>query len=298
MDNGMTSILPAPSMIGPRVRRIAALLLVLCAGGLAAQEAPSGADPPLPPAGQPSPPPATKWEGALGVSMSVSQEYQGAARTKISARPAFFIRHGRFVVSSGGGFVTRRRDDVFRGLGVDVVQHDRLRMNVSLRLDHGRRSSSSDALAGIEDVRRTIRARSSATWQLDHGWKLAAGWNFDLLGRGGGHIIDLGIGHDRRLSPRTTWSVGSGLVWADRRNTQSYYGVTPEESQASGYAVYMPGSGLRGVSLSTGWRMEINPDWTAYWGGSIGKLLGPATDSPFTDAARSWSLNGGIARRF
>jgi outer membrane protein len=285
-------------MIGPHVCRLATLLLCLCAGGLAAQEVPANADPPLPPAGEPSPPPPTKWEGALGLSMSMSPEYQGASRYNVSARPAFFIRYGRFVISSGGGFVTRRRDDVFRGLGMDVVQRDRLRLNVSLRLDHGRRSSSSDALVGIQDVRRTVRVRSSATWQLDHGWKLAASWNADLLGRGGGHVVDLGIGHDRRLSPRTTWSVGGGLVWADRRNTQSYYGVTPEESQASGYPVYMPGSGLRGASLNTGWRMEIDPEWTAYWGGSIGKLLGPAVDSPFTGSTRGWSLNGGLARRF
>ncbi|HEX6362323.1 MAG TPA: hypothetical protein VFZ93_05180, partial [Albitalea sp.] len=79
------------------------MLLVQCARGLAAEESPASVDPPLPPAGEPSPPPATKWEGALGVSMSMSQEYQGAARTRVSARPAFFIRRGRFVLSSGGG---------------------------------------------------------------------------------------------------------------------------------------------------------------------------------------------------
>ncbi len=274
------------------MRPVLLLLGFACTAAQAADEAPAAA-----PAA--STPAATEWEGAIGPQFLLAPEYSGSARRKLSVTPGFYLRYGRLSISNSGGFVTRRRaDDVFRGLGLDAVNTERLRLNFALRLDNGRRSADSPALAGIENVRRTIRMRSSATWQLDEGWKAAAGWSTDLLGRGGGNLIDLSIGHDRRLSPRIVWNVGTGITWADGRYTRSYYGVTPDESIASGYPVYTPGSGLRDVSIGTGFRMEIDPRWMALWGGSIGKVMGPAAHSPLTTSTRQWSLNAGVAWRF
>jgi len=242
--------------------------------------------------------PATQWEGAIGPLMSLSPEFPGAARHKVGTNLGFFFRYGRFTVSNGGGFVTRRADDVFHGLGLDLVRSEHVRVNFALRLDNGRRSSDSQALTGIGDVRRTIRLRTSGAWQVAEGWKVTSGWNADLLGRGAGNLIDFGVSHDRRLSPRIVWTIGTGLTWADARYMRSYYGVTPAESVTSGYPAYTPGAGLRDVSLGTGFRMEISPRWMALWGGSVGKLVGPTVASPFTTATRLWAINGGLAWRF
>ena len=163
--------------------------------------------------------------------------------------------------------------------------------------DSGDRPTSSGCIRR-SPLGSTIRVRSSVTWQFGDGWKLAAGWNTDLLGRGGGNIVDIGIGHDRRLTPRTTWNVGGGLNAADGRYLRSYYGITPAESAASGYPVYTPGAGLRDIVASTGFRTEFNDQWMALWGGSIGRVMGPAAASPLTMSRRQWSLNGSFAWRF
>lgn len=283
----------------PCCRRSLATLLLCCVAGANAAD-----DEPAPPEAPPQAPaaaasaPATQWEGAIGPVLSLSPEYQGAARRKVSAMPGFYLRYGRLSISNASGFVNRRKDDVLRGLGLDVLQQKRLRVNLGLRVDAGRRSSDSATLAGISNVRRTLRLRASTTWQIDDHWKLGAGWTTDLLGRGGGQLVDLGLGHDLRLSERTTWNVGGGLNWASGRYMQSYYGVTAAESVASGYPAYAPGAGLRDASLGTSWRMEINPRWTGFWGGSVGRLLGPAAASPLTKSTRQWSLNGALAWRF
>ncbi|HET6316108.1 MAG TPA: MipA/OmpV family protein [Chloroflexota bacterium] len=271
------------------------MLLLACATACADDTAP-----PPPPASLPASAPAaaTRWEGAIGPQFGLSPEYQGASRRHLSVTLGFYLRYGRLSISNSGGFVTRRADDVFRGLGLDLVRSDRVRVNFALRLDNGRRSAVSDKLAGIHNVRRTIRVRSSATWQLAEGWKVAAGWNADLLGRGGGNVVDLGVGHDRRLTQRTIWNVGAGLNWADGRYLRSYYGVTPEEAAVTGYPVYTPGSGLRDVSVGTGFRTEINERWMALWGGSIGRVMGPAAASPLTTSTAQWSLNAAVAWRF
>ena len=239
------------------------------------------------------------WEGAFGPLATLSPQYSGSAARKTTIVPGFYLRYGRISVSNASGFVTRRnKDDVFRGLGLDLKEDDRLRLNVALRLDNGRRSSDSSALAGIADVRRTIRARTSLTYAFDGGWKAAAGWGADLLGRGGGNVLDAGVSHDRRVGEATTWSVSAGLSLADGRYMRSYYGITEAESTASGRPAYTPGAGLRDLSLGMGWRSELDPRWVALWGGSVGRVLGPAARSPLTTATREWSLNAGIARRF
>lgn len=303
MNSCMGSILAVTHSPRRRCRHGPAALLLACAAVHA-----TGAEPAPPPAAdaasapaasasQPEPKPI-RWEGAIGPQFNYSPEYSGAARSNLSVTPGFFLRYGRLTVSNAGGFRTRRADDVFRGLGLDAVRSDKLRVNFALRLDNGRRSAVSDKLAGIENVRRTIRMRSSATWILAHGWRAAAGWNMDLLGRGGGNVIDVGIGHDRPLTPDLIWNVGGGVNWADSRYMRSYYGVTPEGSIASGYPVYTPGSGLRDVSIGTSFRLEINREWMALWGGSVGRVLGPAAQSPLTGSTRQWSISGGVAWRF
>jgi outer membrane protein len=285
----------APIML-PSQHALACLPLVLAAAAHAAE---GSADQPEPaPKGTTSAATDDKWEGTIGPIFNLSPDYQGAAHHKLSVTAGFYLRRGRLSISNQGAFVTRRADDVFRGLAFDAVRGDRVRVNLALRLDNGRRSADSPALAGIENVRRTVRMRSSATWQISDAWKAAAGLNTDLLGRGGGNVIDIGIGHDRRISPRIVWNVGGGVNWADGRYMRSWYGVSPSESAASIYRVYTPGSGLRDVGVGTSFRMEVNPRWTALWGASYGKLLGPAASSPLTTSTRQWSLNGGIGWRF
>jgi outer membrane protein len=268
------------------------LTLLLASGGAVAADEPAPAAPPAPPS-------ESRWEGAIGPVVSYSPDYSGSSARSVSVSPGFYIRYGRLSISNAGGFVTRRnKDDIFRGLGLDVVRDERLRVNLGLRLDRGRKSADTKGLAGIDDVPQTLRARASVTRQLDRGWKVSGGLNADLLAHRGGNMLDFGISHDQQLTPDTTWNIGSGLTWADHRNLQSYYGVTASESMASGYPVYTPGSGFRDVSIGTSWRTEINPRWIALWGGSVGRLLGPAADSPLTTSTRQWSVNAAVAWRF
>jgi MipA family protein len=276
---------------------LASLLLMQGVTALGAQEATEPPDITAPPASESAA--NGTWEGAIGPLFALSPAYSGAAHHKLSVRPGLYLRRGRFSFSTGGGgaFYTRRRDDVFQGLGLDLVNNEQVHVNFGLRLDRGRRAAAR-VLAGGEGVRQTVRLRGSVIWELGEGWKLAADWNPDILGHGGGNVVNMGVGHDMRISPRVVWTVGAGATWADGRYMRSYYGVTSAASMATGYPVYTPGPGARDVSLGTGFRMDIDPQWTAVWGASLRNLLGPAADSPFTASARQWALNAGIGWQF
>jgi len=249
---------------------------------------------------QPPPPPAqqTRWEGAIGLNTSYAPAYQGATQTRIKLTPGFFLRYGRFTVTNSSGYVTRREDDVFRGLGVDLRNTSRLRINLAGRYDAGRSESSATALNGLGDVKPTLRLRLSATYRLDDGWRAGAGWSVDVLGRGGGNFGDVSFGREMRWSPDTVWSWGASLSAANDRYMQTYFGIDEEQAARTGYPVYRPGTGLRDVGLFANLRTELNADWVLLAGIGATRLIGPAAASPLTTHPFGWGLSAGLAWRF
>lgn len=278
------------------------LALALCAvAPLHAQEpeAPQPApEPAPPPPPAPAPPPRPEWEGALGVTASYRPEYSGGNRQVSKLSPALFLRYGRLTITNASGFVTRRADDVVRGLGLDMVRSERVRLNVSLRFDRGRSEDTSSALTGLGNIRQTVRVRTSASWRLDGPWRLGASWSFDMLGRGGGNLGDISGAWEQQLAPHSTVTLGATLTAAGDRYLQSYYGISEEQSVRSGYPVYTPKAGARDMSLFANIRHDLSPEWATLAGLSATRLLGPAAASPLTTQRDSWSVNAGIARRF
>ena len=247
---------------------------------------------------QPASPPPTSWEGAIGVTASYRPEYSGAAKQVTKLSPALFLRYGRFTITNASGFVTRRADDVVRGVAMEVVRGDRLRVTASLRVDQGRSEGTSDALKGMGDIRPTIRLRTAASYRLDGPWRLGASVSPDILGKGGGWFGDVGLGWEKKIEAHTTFTIGAGLSFAGDRYLQSYYGVSEEQAARTGYAVYTPRSGLRDASLYANVRHDLNDDWIVIGNVNTTRLLGPAATSPLTGSRSGWGISAGIARRF
>ncbi len=239
-----------------------------------------------------------KWEGAIGLLASDSPAYQGASERKLKVHPGFFLRYGRFSITNTGGFVSRSSDEVVRGVGFELVRSDAVRVSLGLRYDGGRGEDSANSLAGMGDVKNTVRARIAANWRLDEQWRVSASWNVDAFGRGGGNLGEIGLQHERRLGPHTVWTAGSSLTVAGDRYLQSYFGVSPEQAARSGYPVFETGSGLRDIAVSTGFRAEFGPRWIGLAGIGVSHLLGPAADSPLTGRTTTFGVNAGLAWRF
>jgi outer membrane scaffolding protein for murein synthesis (MipA/OmpV family) len=114
-------------------------------------------------------------------------------------------------------------------------------------------------------------------------------------------MADIGLGRDWVFTPYEhviRVNTGAALSWANARYMQSYFGVSPEESQASGNPVYTPGSGLRDLSLGLGMNTDLGPRWVLAAGFGMARVLGPALDSPLTGHTHSWGVNAGLAWRF
>ena len=243
-------------------------------------------------------PEASKFEGVYGLTLGYRPEYSGSSKQVVKLTPGLFIRYGRFTLSNVSGFVTRRADDVVRGLGVDLLSSDRVRVSLALRYDGGRAEATSTALKGQGDIKPTVRTRAAVSWKYDGPWRLGASWSVDALGRGGGNFGDVSVGWEHPFEHGSVLSLGTSLSLAGDRYMQSYYGISPEQAARSGRAPYTPDAGLRDLSVYANLRRDLGPDWTVLAGASATHLLGSAAASPLTASRNNWGVSTSLGRRF
>jgi outer membrane scaffolding protein for murein synthesis (MipA/OmpV family) len=234
------------------------------------------------------------FELALGLRGGYGPEYMGAGRSEWGARPAIYVRYGRFSLSSASGLIDRRDENVLRGLGVDLSRSDTLRTGLSLRYDNGRSDGGSEGLRDVGDVSATVRVRGAVQWRPVPEWRFSAALTPDLFDRGGGTLLEGGVTYEWRPAARTRWYATAGLTWADAVYMQSYFGVDEDESEQSGLPVYRPGSGFRDASLSGRVRHDFSSRWTVSVGLGLTQLLGPARDSPFTEDTLTFGATFGL----
>jgi MipA family protein len=267
--------------------------------------------PPAEPATEPAPvsaPPAassttpatapSKFEGAVGLVVDYKPAFSGSSDRKVRPHLAGFLRYGRFTITGAGGFTTARQDNVERGLDAELVRREGVRINLALRVDQGRRESTSSQLTGMGNIRPTVRTRLGLRWEPAPKWGVSLAASVDTLGRGGGYFVDSGVSRTFTIDARQRVILGANVAAGGNRYMQTWYGVTEQQSAASGYPVYTPGAGLRDVGSSVTWRIDVNPQWAGFTSLGVTRLLGPAANSPLTRQPNSYLVAAGIARRF
>jgi MipA family protein len=239
-----------------------------------------------------------RWSAAAGFVVSAGPEFAGASQIGVQVRPGLALRWGRLSVSSRSAFSVRDDDITARGgLRLELLNAGHWRSSLGLRWDKGRREDSDANLRGLGNVRSTLRLRLALGRSLDKGWRAGMAFTADALGRSGGVQGSLSLGRDVTLSERTGLGGTLSLNLADGRYMRSWYGVTPEQSEASGYAVYTPEAGLRDLSLAVGGRTQLDARWAVFYGASVSQLLDPAAASPWVRGRHSWGLSAGLVAR-
>jgi outer membrane scaffolding protein for murein synthesis (MipA/OmpV family) len=115
---------------------------------------------------------------------------------------------------------------------------------------------------------------------------------------------DRGTQADLRLSVGVfkRGRVGLGLftqaTWASSEATRSLYGITPQQSGATGLAAYSPDSGLLFGSAGLLWSIDIAPKWVAVGNFELRRLGHDARRSPLVQRSTNHYLSAGIAYRF
>ncbi len=87
-------------------------------------------------------------------------------------------------------------------------------------------------------------------------------------------------------------------TWANAKSNQFFYGISAEQSAATGLPAYSPGSGLLSTTLGLLWSADLTRSWVLIGGLSWVHLQGDAANSPITERTSNYYANLGIAYRF
>lgn len=235
----------------------------------------------------------------IGAAVAYGPEYDGAARRKAKLKPSWAVKFGRIRIAAGGGssLLGFGRTNAGDGASTQLVESDRWRLGLSLRVDSGRDSGDAGTTRGLPDVKRTLRARLYASYALTPDWNLGAALSQDVLGRQGGLVGSVDLGWRFYRSESTEWTTGIGVSAGNAQNLRSYFGVPASAVAASGKPAYEPGAGLRDVGVGVGFKHTFDKHWFVF--GSVGasRLLGPAAASPLVQKATNQAAAIGVAWR-
>lgn len=202
---------------------------------------------------------------ALGVGAAYMPSYQGSDKMRFLPIPAIDIKEGPF-------FANLRN-----GIGITPIDTKRFTIGASAMFVQGYRKK--DAPPGIDRLKNGLGARIFATVRAG-GFIATVGGAKLVTGGAGGVIADMTVSHPIRITDRLYLTPTVGTTWADRRQNDRYFGITPAESIASGLPQFSTGAGFKDVSgaLTASYRLTDHITFTAT--GAATSLIGNVKDSP------------------
>jgi outer membrane protein len=205
----------------------------------------------------------TAWRFLVGGGLAYVPRYEGAAEHRWRPVPLVEASYGRFFVGTA------------RGIGYLFATGPGLQFGARIGSAPARDESVDPHLAGLGSLDRSGEAGVFLNARFGAGYLSSS-----VAGGSRGSHADLGAGVDFPLSVADHLRVGAMASWANADYMQVYFGVTPEQSAASGLAQYDAGGGMRSYSVTASWRHVFNAHWMAAVSVSGKRLAGSAQDSP------------------
>lgn len=172
----------------------------------------------------------------------------------------------------------------FAGLtnGIGYAFESRPDMQYGLRVtaDIGRKQSRSNELDGMGSVQPRPEAGVFFNFLPTPELFFTSSLRYGAGNDRNGLQIDLGAGYGKQFTPQWRGVIGVAATYVNGNTMQAYFGVTPQQSAASGYAVYSPGAGFRDVRLNASLTYFIDRRWSITGAVTMSSLQGDARDSP------------------
>lgn len=114
-----------------------------------------------------------------------------------------------------------------------------------------------------------------------------------------GLTAELSAGVDAPVTDRLFVGVAPFITYADKKYTQSFYGVSASQAANSAtYSQYDAGGGFENYGVELEANYKITQNWSAIASASYTRLLGDAKDSPIVDNEGFFSAAVGLAYTF
>lgn len=235
----------------------------------------------------------------IGASVASSSSHVGNAKARYTLKPMWAFQLGpvRVSRSRASTLMSAGREKLETGLSTDFDIFSDWRLGASLRVDNGRSFDADPQLAGLPDVRTTLRTRLSLSRPFGNDWSWSAAVDQDMLGRDGGLRLSQGVGYRWRISENTHWDFSASTTWGNGRYLQTQYGIDNAAALSTGRAPYLLGSGWESFRTSVQFTHALSEHWVTFGGLDLSQLLRSAAHSPLVGRVTTHGLSVGLAYR-
>lgn len=210
----------------------------------------------------------------LGLGVQAAPSYVGSDETE--AQPWVILRNFSLGQASPG-----RPADGFH-------------ISPSFNYIGARDADDDDRLEGLDEIDR------AGELGVRLGYRFAGADAYATIRKGfGGHdgvVGNIGLRYTQPVSPRLSVTGGLEADYADAEYMGTYFGVTPEESLASGYPVHDPEGGLKSATATLELRYQATEATAVLGRVQAERLMGDAADSPIVRDKDQLSVGIGVVR--
>jgi outer membrane scaffolding protein for murein synthesis (MipA/OmpV family) len=217
-----------------------------------------------------------RFRNIFGVASELQPAYDGSRAYHVEGGPVINVYYRDVAFISTGD-----------GIGYNFLRGDHYQVGVSMTYDLGRKVSEDYAnLHGMGDISPAPVGKLFGSWVLSK--KLPLILRVDarqFIGGAQGAIGDISVYTPLPGSSRTfVMFAGPSVTLATRHYMQVLYGVTPQQSAASGHPVYdilHDGTVAAGVGFSA--TKFLGEHWLLNVDGAINELRGSTSRSPIVE---------------
>lgn len=217
-----------------------------------------------------------KFRTITGLAAELQPAYDGARAYRLEGGPDVSVYYRDVAFISTGD-----------GIGYNLLRGSHYQIGVSMGYDMGRHVSQDYAnLHGMGDISAAPVGKLYATWVLSK--KLPLILRVDarqFIGGAQGLVGDIAIYTPLPGSSKSfVMFAGPSLTLASSHYLQVLYGVTPQQSAASGHPVYTiahPGTAAAGVGFSA--TKFFGSHWLVNVDGAINQIRGKPSRSPVVE---------------
>jgi outer membrane protein len=223
--------------------------------------------------------PTRPWDLTVGLGASSEPRFPGSDRQRSGPTPLVDARWGPVYLSPD----PIGTDLTAAALGVGVYRDPTkvAAIQLSYPLERPRDDVDAPRLAGVGDIRRTVRL--GAIGRASFGRFAARGAiSTDVGGNDQGVLATLWL--DARFEPVRSLSVTAGpfVTWNSSDYGQTFFGIDGVQSARSGLAPFDAGSGIGRIGVDANATYRIDRRWGLLAFGRLSWLQGDAADSPIT----------------
>ncbi len=157
--------------------------------------------------------------------------------------------------------------------------------SASLSYDAGRYDKKENLFNGSDELKGMGRIKGAAIANLGGAYdlglaKLDFTAHLALSNRDRGNTYEGGVTVPFSSNASDQIAFHGSATYGDRKNVQTWYGVTAAQSAASGYKAYTAKGGFESVAASVNWNHVIDAHWSVRTVAGVTHLVGDAADSP------------------